>query len=131
MDPSVPDFYWYGIHGIETLYTIMGTGCETVCAHNTAGTDFAVGVWPGGRIGTFRGIREGKNDYGAIVYGTKGVGTAGKLRRLPAAGGRDREIFKTKQPPVDPHETLEIMTFMAAATLSREAGGKPVKWPRC
>ncbi len=127
LDPSVPDFYWYGIHGIETLYTIMGTGCETVSRTHTAGTDFAVGVWPGGRIGTFRGIREGKNDYGAIVYGTKGVGTAGKFDGYRPLLVEIVKFFKTKQPPVDPHETLEIMTFMAAADASREAGGKPVK----
>ena len=23
-----PDLYWYGVHGVEVLFTIMGTGCE-------------------------------------------------------------------------------------------------------
>ena len=30
VEPTHPDFGFYGIHGVETLYTIMGTGCESV-----------------------------------------------------------------------------------------------------
>ena len=37
----------------------------------TEGTDLAVGVWKDGRIGTFRGIRQGKQTYGAIVFGER------------------------------------------------------------
>lgn len=127
IDPSVPDFYWYGVHGVETLFTIMGPGCESVSRTHTSGTDLAVGVWKGGRIGTFRGIRDGIRDYGAVVYGTKGVGTAGKFDGYRPLVVEIVKFFKTKQPPVDPHETLEIMTFMAAADASLREGGKPIK----
>src|SRR5262249_54001219 len=30
LEPHHPDLYWYGIHGVETLFTVMGTGCESV-----------------------------------------------------------------------------------------------------
>ena len=61
-----PDLFWYGVHGMETLYTIMGTGCEKVVRVQTKGTELVTGTWKDGRVGTFRGIRQGKADYGAI-----------------------------------------------------------------
>ena len=30
IEPHHPDLFYYGIHGVEILYSIMGTGCETV-----------------------------------------------------------------------------------------------------
>ncbi len=30
LEKNAPDLFWYGVHGVEILYTIMGEGCETV-----------------------------------------------------------------------------------------------------
>jgi predicted dehydrogenase len=127
LEPTHPDLYWYGIHGVETLYTIMGTGCETVSRTHTAGTDMAVGVWKGGRIGTFRGIRAGKADYGAVVFGKAGVAEAGRFEGYRTLVVQIVKFFKTRRVPVDPRESIEIMTFMEAADESRRQGDKPVK----
>ena len=59
IEPHHPDFFWYGIHGVETLFTIMGPGCETVTRVHTDNADLAIGVWKDGRVGTFRGHRTG------------------------------------------------------------------------
>jgi hypothetical protein len=37
------------------------------------------------------------------------------------------QFFKIRKPPVDPQETLELMTFMEAADESKRQGGGPVK----
>ncbi len=59
MEPSHSDLYWYGIHGVETLFTCMGAGCESVTRVSTEDAEVVVGKWSDGRIGTFRGIRKG------------------------------------------------------------------------
>src|SRR5690606_11220249 len=64
IDPSHPDFFWYGIHAVEMLFTAMGLGCDTVSRTHSKDTDVLVGLWSDGRIGTVRGKRSGKSDFG-------------------------------------------------------------------
>ena len=125
-EPHHPDFFWYGIHGVEPLFTIMGTGCESVTRIQTEGTDVAVGVWKGGRVGSFRGIREGQRGYGATVFGTKGVVQGGGFDGYEPLIVEIVKFFKTGKPPVSEAETLEIFAFMEAADESKRQGGKPV-----
>ena len=122
-----PDLYWYGIHGCELLYTYMGTGCEQVSRAQTEGTDVAVGVWKDGRIGIFRGIRQGKQTYGAVVFGAKGTVLAPGYEGYEPLVSQIATFFKTHKPPVTSEETIELMTFMEAADESNRQGGKPVK----
>jgi hypothetical protein len=39
------------------------------------------------------------------------------------------KFFRTGQPPVTPRETLEIIAFMEADTVSKSRGGAPVTLP--
>ena len=122
-----PDLFWYGVHGVEALFTIMGTGCESVSRASTPGTDVAVGVWKGGRIGTFRGIRDGApHAYGATVFGAKKIGQAGGYAGYQPLVAEIVKFFKTGQAPVSPEETLEIFAFMEAADESKRQEGRPV-----
>jgi predicted dehydrogenase len=127
--PGTPDMFFYGIHGIEPLFVLMGRGCETVSRVRTNDTDFVTGVWKDGRIGTYRGIRRNAAGPGAIVYGTKGIaeppkgGGGGSYDPLCQEIGR---FFKTGKAPVSADETIEIFTFMEAADESKRQGGAPV-----
>mgnify|MGYP001324441255 CR=1 FL=1 len=123
-----PDLFWYGVHGVETLFTIMGgVGCQTVSRSSTPGSDVAVGVWEGGRIGTFRGIRAGApHDFGATVFGSKGIGQSGGYVGYQPLVAEIVKFFKTGQAPVSPEETLEIFAFMEAADESKRQDGRPV-----
>ena len=41
-----PDLFWYGVHGCESLFTVMGPGCETVQRRTTAdGKIEVIGTW--------------------------------------------------------------------------------------
>src|SRR5690606_19659688 len=42
IDPTHPDMFWYGIHGVEMLFTLMGTGCESVTRFHTEDADVIV-----------------------------------------------------------------------------------------
>lgn len=123
---GTPDFFFYGIHGIEALYTLMGTGCETVSRVKGANHDIATGTWKDGRIGAYRGIVKGKADFGAVAYGSKSIGQAAKAVSYEGLCRQIGKFFRSGQPPVSAEETLEIFTFMEAADESLRQGGKPV-----
>jgi hypothetical protein len=127
LEPTHPDLYWYGIHGVEILYTVMGTGCRTVSRFQTEDTEFCVGLWEGGRIGTFRGLRSSEHSYGGTVFAEK------KIEYLPMNQSYEPLVkaiamfFATGRPPVTRDETIEIYAFMSAADRSKVLGGKPVR----
>ncbi len=126
IEKTHPDFFWYGIHGVEILFTAMGTGCKDVsCIHNK-GTDVVVGTWKDGRVGTFRGTRTGKHDYGGTVYGEKGNLPLGPFSGYDNLLVQIVAFFKTGQPPVSADETLEIYAFMEAAHESKRRNGAAV-----
>jgi predicted dehydrogenase len=126
LEPHHPDFFWYGIHGVEPLFTIMGTGCASVTRVSTEGTDMAIGVWKDGRIGSVRGIRNGRRGYGSSVFGTKGIVPGGAFDGYEPLIVEIVKFFKTGIPPVSEEETLEIFAFMEAADESKRQGGRPV-----
>ena len=128
LEPHHPDIYWYGIHGVEILFTIMGPGCQSVQRAQTENYELVVGIWKDGRIGTFRGLRTGKQDYGALVYGSKGIVRSEK--GYEGYGHLVDEIvkfFKTGQAPISPDETIEILAFMTAADKSKALNGAKVE----
>src|SRR6266567_3709786 len=122
---GTPDMFFYGIHGIEPLYALMGTGCESVTRIQTEDTDVVSGVWKDGRVGTYRGIRKNRADFGAVAFGSKAIvqsGREGGYEELCQEIGR---FFKTGKVPVQPEETIEIFAFMEAADESKRQGGAP------
>ena len=127
IEPHHPDLFWYGVHGVETLYTIMGTGCTSVSRTHTKDVDVATGVWNDGRVGTYRGLRAGKSDYGTVVFGDKGiVNTNGYVGGYKPLVIEIAKFFKSRQAPVSAEETIEMFAFMEAADESKRHGGAPV-----
>lgn len=119
-----PDFGWYGIHGVEMLFTVMGTGCVSVNRISAEGTDVVTGLWDDGRIGTFRGIRTGKGIYGGSAFTENGVVDAGTYEGYEVLLTEILKFFRTGIAPVSEEETLEIFTFMEASNESKREGGR-------
>ncbi len=126
LEPSHPDLFWYGIHGVEALFTVMGAGCESVVRVSTEDTEFVTGTWNGGRVGAFRGIRGYKGGYGGTAYGEKGIAEVGPYQGYRPLVVDIVAFFKTGKSPVEAKESLEIYAFMEAADESKRQGGVPV-----
>ncbi len=126
LEPHHPDLFWYGVHGMETLYTIMGQGCVSVTRAHSKDFDVVTGTWKDGRIGTYRGLRSGKSDYGALVFGTNGIVSTGKYEGYKPLVVEIAKFFRTGVAPVAAAETIEMFAFMEAADESKRQGGAPV-----
>lgn len=126
IEPTQPGLFWYGIHGVEMMYAALGTGCVRVRAVSHPRQDVVVGEWADGRIGTYRGNREGNASFGALIHGGRGSVFADVARsRKPYYAGLLEQVmamFRSGSPPLDVRETLEIIRFIEAANESRVTG---------
>ncbi|MCX7917276.1 MAG: Gfo/Idh/MocA family oxidoreductase [bacterium] len=121
LDPTNPGLFWYGIHGVEILYTFLGKGCKELYCEKTDDFHFVIGIWEKNKIGTIRGTRKGAHSYGATVFGEKKVCQTTYSTEIPLYSQLLKKIiefFKTGKLPVEPEETLEIMKFMECALIS-------------
>jgi hypothetical protein len=120
-DPKLnPGLYHYGIHVVETLYTLMGPGCQRITCTHEKDVDVVTGQWKDGRVAGIRGIRKGRADYGVVAFAEKGVqnvaiGTSVIYRELLK---KIVEFFDKRKSPLDAAETVEIMAFIEAANKS-------------
>ena len=133
------------LHSIETLYTIMGPGVVSVTCTSTPTAESITALWNDGRVGTYRGIKEGAVKYSATVFGEKGVSTAGIYGHGVPVNGvvptTDKYVgyeglaiemakfLKGGPVPVSPAETLEIFALIQAAEASKAQNGAVVKLP--
>jgi predicted dehydrogenase len=123
IEKTHPDLFWYGVHGVEMLNTVMGIGCKNVTMIQTEFTDKVIGVWEDGRIGSFRGTRNGKYGFGGTVFGENGFASPGDYQGYNALLARIIEFFNTGEAPVPADETINIFAFMTAAQESKINGG--------
>lgn len=123
---GTPDLFFYAIHGVEALFTIMGPGCETVSRVKGPVHDQVTGTWKDGRLGVYRGIVRGKAEFGATAYGSEGVVHVVESPSYEKLCRQIGRFFRTGVPPVSEAETLELFAFMEAADESVRQGGAPV-----
>jgi virulence factor len=123
--------FHYGIHAVEMLYTIMGSGCKRVTCTFEKDAEVATGVWGDGRIASVRGTRKPSSGFGFTAFAEKGVkssevGTKFIYRELLK---KVVEMFKTGKSPLDINETIEIVAFIEAANKSgaNHGAGETVK----
>jgi len=124
-----PGLFNYGIHGVETLYSLMGPGCESVWCVSEGGWETTMGRWKDGRIGTMRGTRQGAHSYGFTAFCEKGVVPSAIDTRYIYRELLKQVVnmFQTRKPPLAIEETLEIVAFIEASMKSASKGCIKVK----
>ena len=121
-----PDLFYYGIHGVEALYTVMGAGCLSVRHKVEKDVEWTTGTWPGGRTGVFRGVKRGEYRPLVKIWTAKGEAQSKGGYNYAGLCQAIARFFQTGKAPIDPAETLEIIEFMTAAQLSKERNGARV-----
>jgi len=122
LEKTHPDLFWYGIHGVESLFTVLGTGCQSVKRTLEDGKIVVTGKWDGDRVGVYR---EGQG-YGGHAIGDQGEGAVGSYDTYRPLVVEIVKFFRTGKPPVSADETLEIYAFMEAADESKRQAGTEV-----
>jgi predicted dehydrogenase len=128
LEPTHPDLFWYGIHGCESLYTVMGAGCQSVKRNVIEdGRVEVVGTWKDGRLGVFK-QENGKErkGYGGFAQGEKGTAAVGTYDGYDVLLFAIVDMFRSGVSPVDAAETIELYAFMEAADESKRRGGAEV-----
>ena len=123
IEPHHPDLFWYGIHGVESLFTVMGPGCISVQRGTTKDGKIKVtGKWKDGRVGIFRE----SNGYGGTAKCETGEYQVGTYDGYAPLVKEIIKFFISGKAPVDERETLEIYAFMNAADESKSANGEEI-----
>ncbi len=100
IEPNHIDQAWYMIHGVEMLFSVMGTGCKEV-------------------FRAVRGIRKGASDIAGIAFGETGISQLGPFAGYGPLVAEILNFFDTGKVPVSNEETIEIFRFMEAAQRSK------------
>ena len=128
-EPHHPELFWYGIHGVESLYALLGPGCQRVICVASDKQCVAMGTWRDGRMGVFHGLKtgpDGPSPYSFSLYGEHGIRQAAGFSGYAPLVVQICDFFVNRQPPVSQEETLELFAFMEAAEQSMQNGGESV-----
>ena len=93
-----PDLYFYGIHGVEALYAVMGRGCVSVSRKVENGADVTTGQWKDGRIGVYYGPAKGEKVPVIRVWGAEGTTELQGQRRLRRSRAGDCRVLPDGPP---------------------------------
>ena len=124
-EPHHIDLAWYGVHGVESIYAMMGRGCTEVSRVEGDNATLVTGRWGDGRIADWRGLK-GSSEYVFTAYGAKGVGQRRGFSGYQPLVEEICTFFTTGKPPVAAAETIEMFAFMEAADESLRRNGAPV-----
>lgn len=125
-----PSLFWYGIHNVEMLFSMLGAGVQEVRAISHPRMDLILGEWSDGRLGVVRGMRRGADIFGCILHGQGSMIYRMADDRPPPYYLLLRkvvEFFSERISPVSAEVSFAEIAFLEAATRSIAEGGRAVR----
>lgn len=120
------DWYYYGVHAVELLGAVAGTGAATLHRHSFDQRDVAVISYPDGPTGIVQTLRDASYVFELVAYGEKGHLSIQVKDSLAFYSNTMREVVKMAQTgtsPLTAAQTLEVLAILRAGQASAEAGG--------
>lgn len=120
----------YGIHALEAVEPLLGTGFESVQAHADSGGDVMHITHCSGVRLTIGALHDAYGSFGAVhLYGTKGhlpLTLNDTYHAFRAQLVAFIEMLRTDVRPLPFSETVELMAVIIAGIRSRERGGAKI-----
>lgn len=124
--PQLPGFFWYGVHVVEIMQRVMGTGCRSVTVTKTDDFDLLAARWDNDRVATMRGIRNGHKKFGVTLHHDGDFNFVNLQQNKRAWYANMLEAMLRTLPQgksdVAKEDTLEVIKIIEAANASRESG---------
>lgn len=126
MQETQPGLFWYGIHAVDILISIMKPGCKEVRVFANDDFDIVTAIWTDGRIGAIRGHRRGHQGFGVTIHYEENFESLNlRANERPAYASMLAKILpalSVGKSAVPLEETLEVIRLIEAANESRESG---------
>ncbi|MFT4412248.1 Gfo/Idh/MocA family protein [Fredinandcohnia humi] len=126
LQEKMPGYFWYGIHMVEVLVTVLGTECKQVYVDKSSEYDIAVVQMMDGRFCTIKGDREWHQRFGAMIHTSNNT--------IPVEIGKGSkpyyvsllenilQFFSSGISPIHKEEMLAVIRILEAINKSREYG---------
>ncbi|CAM3904339.1 Gfo/Idh/MocA family oxidoreductase [Cohnella lubricantis] len=111
-------YFWYGIHGVEMLFALLGTGCTATALKVTEEAELLIGEWSDGALGEVRCCYDVAKPFEAIIETAEETIPIRLDDQVPFYASLLEKVmvfFQTRISPVPADETLELITFLEAA----------------
>ncbi|WP_163969685.1 Gfo/Idh/MocA family oxidoreductase [Oceanobacillus halotolerans] len=121
---EMPYYFWYGIHMIEMLVTVLGPHYQNVHVHGNDQNDVITTEWEDGRFGIIRGDRKWHGKFEAVLhYEENSIHLPIYKDKTPYYACLLKEIisfFITGKNPIPKEETLGIIKIIEDANQKRK-----------
>ncbi len=128
-NPRASHPFFYGVHAVEMLHTLIGPGATSLTTHRTPACDVVVIDYADERRGVVNLLRRGPAVYQATVYAADGWGQTEITDHsgyYTATLGRILDMAETGQAACPIEYTVEVIAILDAITRSAEQDGVPV-----